>query len=125
MKDLIYPEECYKIIGASFEVYKDKGSGFLEAVFQECLELELGFQAIPFTPQRPLALTNKGQPLRQSYIADFVCYDKIIVELKAVERLADEHRAQLLNYLNATGYRLGLMVNFGHYPKLEWERLVL
>ena len=125
MKDLIYPEECYKIIGASFEVYKDKGSGFLEAVFQECLELELGFQAIPFTPQRPLALTYKGQPLRQSYIADFVCYDKIIVELKAVERLADEHRAQLLNYLNATGYRLGLMVNFGHYPKLEWERLVL
>lgn len=125
MKDLIYAEECYKIIGASFEVYKDKGSGFLEGVFQECLELELEFQEIPFVPQQPLALSYKGHPLKQKYVADLVCYNKIIVELKAVERLADEHRAQLLNYLNATGHRLGLLINFGHYPKLEWERLAL
>ena len=125
MKDLIYPEECYKIIGASFEVYKDKGSGFLEAVFQECLELELGLQGIPFAAQRPLPLAYKGHPLKQSYVADMVCYDKIVVELKAVEKLADEHRAQLLNYLNATGHRLGLLINFGHYPKLEWERMAL
>ena len=125
MKDLVYAEECYKLIGACFEVYKDKGSGFLEAVFQECLELELGLQAIPFVAQSPLSLTYKGQSLRQRYIADFVCFDKIILELKAVERITDEHRAQLLNYLNATGQRLGLLVNFGHHPKLEWERMVL
>ena len=125
MKDLVYAEECYKLIGACFEVYKDKGSGFLEAVFQECLELELGLQAIPFVAQSPLSLTYKGQSLRQRYIADFVCFDKIILELKAVERITDEHRAQLLNYLNATGQRLGLLVNFGHHPKLKWERMVL
>ncbi len=125
MKDLIYPEECYKIIGASFEVYKDKGSGFLEAVFQECLELELGMQGIPYVAQSPLALAYKGHPLKQRYVADFVCFEKIVVELKAVEKLADEHRAQLLNSLNATGHRLGLLINFGHYPKLEWERLAL
>lgn len=125
MNELIYPDECYKIIGACFEVYKDKGCGFLEAVFQECTELELGIQTIPFEAQKPLSLSYKGYSLKQHYLADLVCYGKIIVELKAVEQLVDEHRAQLLNYLNATGYRLGLLVNFGHHPKLEWERMVL
>ena len=125
MKDLVYAEECYKLIGACFEVYKDKGSGFLEAVFQECLELELGFQTIPFTAQSQLSLAYKGHRLKQRYVADFLCYDKIVIELKAVEKLTDEHRAQLLNFLNATGLRLGLLVNFGHHPKLEWERMVL
>ncbi len=125
MKDLIYPEECYKIVGACFEVYKEKGCGFLEAVFQECLELELGFQGIPFDAQRVLKLSYKGTPLQQGYVADFVCYDKIIIEIKAVSHLTDEHRAQVLNYLNATGYKLGLLVNFGHFPKVEWERIVL
>jgi GxxExxY protein len=125
MKDLIYADECYKIVGACFEVYKDKGSGFLEAVFQECLDLEFGFQKIPFIAQRPLSLTYKGHPLKQRYVADFVCYDKVIIELKAVEKLADEHRSQLLNYLNATGHRLGLLINFGHHPGLEWERMVI
>jgi GxxExxY protein len=124
MKELIYPEECYKIIGACFEVYKEKGCGFLEAVFQECLDLELGLQAIPFEAQRILKLEYKGRPLRQGYVADFVCFDKVIVELKAVSCMADEHRAQVLNYLNATGFRLGLIVNFGPHPKLEWERIV-
>jgi GxxExxY protein len=125
MKDLICAEECYKIIGACFEVYREKGCGFLEAVFQECLALELGFQSIPFDAQRVLRLNYKGTPLQQSYVADFVCYDKIIVEIKAVSHVTDEHRAQVLNYLNATGYRLGLLVNFGHHPKVEWERIVL
>jgi GxxExxY protein len=124
MNELIYGEECYKIVGACFEVYKQKGSGFLEAVFQECLELELGIQQLPFETLKPLRLEYKGHPLRQSYVADFVCFDKIIVELKAVSKLADEHRAQVLNYLNATGFKLGILVNFGHYPKLEWERIV-
>ena len=125
MKDLVCAQEAYKIVGACFEVYKDKGSGFLEAVFQECLELEFGFQQIPFGAERPLALSYKGHPLKQTYVADFIYYDKVILEIKAVDKLADEHRAQLLNYLNGTGYRLGLLVNFGHHPKLEWERMVL
>jgi GxxExxY protein len=124
MSDLIYPDECYKIIGSCFEVYKEKGCGFLESVFQECLELEFGIQEITFEAQRKLRLEYKG-PLKQGFIADFVCFDKIIVELKAVSHLADEHRAQVLNYLNATGFKLGLLVNFGHHPKLEWERIVL
>jgi GxxExxY protein len=122
--ELIYPEECYKIVGACFEVYKEKGCGFLESVFQECLELEFGFQGLAFEAQKVLRLEYKGVALNQGHIADIVCFGKIIVELKAVSHLADEHRAQVLNYLNATGYRLGLLVNFGHYPKLEWERIV-
>ncbi|MEO6569490.1 MAG: GxxExxY protein [Opitutaceae bacterium] len=125
MKDLIYPEECYKIVGACFEVYTEKGCGFLESVFQECLALEFGLQGISFDAQRVLKLEYKGQPLKQGYVTDFVCMDKIIVELKAVSHLADEHRAQVLNYLNATRFKLGILVNFGHHPKLEWERIVL
>jgi GxxExxY protein len=89
------------------------------------LELELGLQCIPFEPQRILPLSYKGRPLVQAYKADLICYGKVLVELKAVSALTDEHRAQVLNYLNATGLRLGLLVNFGHYPKLEWERIVL
>ena len=125
MSELIHAEECYKIIGACFEVYKDKGSGFLEGVFQECLELEFGFRAIPFAAQALLSLSYKGHILKQRYVADFLCYESVLVEIKAVEKLTDEHRAQLLNYLNATDLRLGLLVNFGHHPKLEWERMVL
>ena len=124
MNEIIHADECYKIIGACFEVYKEKGCGFLEAVFQECLELELGLQAIPFVAQREMPLAYKGRPLKQTYKANFVCHEKIIVEIKAVSALADEHRAQVINYLNATGLRLGLLVNFGHFPKLEWERIV-
>ena len=125
MKELIYPEECYQVIGACFEVYKEKGSGFLEGVFQECLEIELGLRGLPFASQVNLPLAYKGRPLRHTYIADLVCFGKVIVELKAVDHIADEHRSQVLNYLNATGHRLGLLVNFGHFPKLEWERIVL
>jgi len=125
MKELVYTEECYKLIGGCFEVYEEKGGGFRESVFQECLELEFGIQGIPFDRQRDLRLEYKGHLLKQGFVADFVCYDKIIVELKAVSNLTDEHRAQVLNYLNATGYRLALLVNFGHHPKLEWERIAL
>ena len=125
MRELIYKEESYRIIGACFEVYKEKGCGFLEAVYQECLECEFEIQGMLFVPQKPLALSYKGRPLKQRYTADFICFDKIIVELKAVSALADEHRSQVLNYLNATGFKLGLLVNFGHHPKLEYERIVL
>jgi GxxExxY protein len=121
---MIYPEESYKIMGACFEVYNDKGCGFLEPIYQECMELELALQAIPSRAQVALPLTYKGHLLRQNYRPDFECYGKIILELKAVEKLADEHVAQVLNYLNATGYELGVLVNFGHYPKLEYKRIV-
>jgi GxxExxY protein len=123
--NIIYKEESYRIMGACFEVYKEKGCGFLEAVYQECLEAEFGLQGILFQPQVQLALAYKGRPLKQRYAADFVCFGKIILELKAVSQLNDEHRAQVHNYLRATGYRLGLLVNFGYYPGVEHERIVL
>jgi GxxExxY protein len=125
MPHLLYREESYSIMNACFEVYREKGCGFLEAVFQECMEYELADQSIPFVMQPRLSLLYKGRPLKQTYSPDFVCYGKIIVELKAVSALADEHRAQVHNYLRATGHRLGLLVNFGHHPKVEWERIVL
>jgi GxxExxY protein len=125
MAELIYQEESYRIMGACFEVYKEMGCGFLEAVYQECLEIELSRQGIVFQPQCELALRYKGQLLEQKYIPDFICFDKIIVEIKAVKELCPEHRAQVHNYLHATGYKLGLLVNFGHYPKVEYERIVL
>jgi len=122
---ILYPEESYAIVGASFNVYNEKGCGFLEDVYQECLEIEFEHLHIPFTAQKEFRLTNRGRTLRKTFKADFVCHEKIILELKAVSALADEHRAQLLNYLNASGCKLGMLVNFGHYPRLEYERLVL
>ncbi|HEY0966566.1 MAG TPA: GxxExxY protein [Opitutaceae bacterium] len=125
MSDLIYADETYRLRGACFEVYKEKGCGFLEAVFQECLELELSAQGIPFQAHPQLKLSYKGQTLKQTYAPDFICYGKIILEIKAVSVLVDEHRAQVHNYLRATGHRLGLLVNFGHFPKIELERIAL
>jgi GxxExxY protein len=121
---LLYEQDSYAILGACFEVYKDKGCGFVEAVYQECLELELGFQAIPFVPQSELQIAYKGLILKQTYKPDFICFDTIIVEIKAVSNLDDEHRKQVHNYLKATGKRLGLLINFGHHPKLEHERII-
>ena len=122
--NILYKQECYAIVGACFEVYKDKGSGFLESVYQECLQLELAFRKIPFKAQVKLGLSYKGNLLSQTYEPDFVCYQKIIVELKSVAELTDKHRAQVHNYLKATDLRLGLLVNFGHYPGIEYERIV-
>ena len=122
--DLFFKDECYAIIGACFAVYKDKGCGFLEPVYQECLEIEFDYLKLPAVPKRSLTLAYRGKILRQTYEPDFICFGKIIVELKAVSALAAEHRAQLLNYLNATGFELGLLVNFGGHPRLEWERMV-
>ncbi len=125
MTEIIYKDESYTIMGACFEVYKEMGCGFLEAVYQECLEIELANQGIVFQPHPDLTLRYKGRPLKQVYIPDFICWDKIVLEIKAVSELAPEHRAQVHNYLHATGYKLGLLVNFGHYPKVEYERIVL
>jgi GxxExxY protein len=89
------------------------------------LELELAIQELPSKPQTKLALNYKGRPLQQTYIPDFIVFDKIILEIKAVKELADEHRSQVHNYLKATGFRLGLLINFGRYPKVEYERIVI
>jgi GxxExxY protein len=121
---LIYKDESYAVIGACFAVYKDKGCGFLEPVYHEWLEIELEFQRIPVQAKAPQTLPYRGRTLVQTFTADFVCYDKIILEIKAVSALADEHRAQLLNYLSATGCKFGLIANFGHYPRMEYERLL-
>ena len=121
---VVYKDESYQIMGACFEVYNQKGCGFLEPVYQQCLEIELALQGIPFSAQQELALDYKGHRLRQTYKPDFICFEKIIVELKAASELTDEHRAQVHNYLKATGLKLGLLVNFGHYPLLEHERIV-
>jgi GxxExxY protein len=120
---LIFSDESYSINGACMDVYRNLGNGFLEAVYQECLELELKSRRIPFITQTLLTLTYQGQKLKQCYKPDLICYDKIIVELKAVSKLTEEHKAQVRNYLKATGYELGLLYNFGHYPLLEIERI--
>jgi len=122
---ILYADESYKIIGACFNVYNEMGNGFVEPVYQECLGIEFEFQIIPFTPQKKLQLKYRDRILRRTFKPDFICYDKIIVEIKAVSNLVDEHRSQVLNYLHATGFRLGILVNFGQYPKLEYERFVL
>ncbi len=124
VEDLIYKDEVYAIIGGCFAVYKDKGCGFLEPVYQECMEIEFEFLNLPAVPKPALSLAYRNRPLKQTYQPDFICFGKIVLELKAVSALVDEHRAQVLNYLNATGFKVGVLVNFGHYPKLEWERIV-
>jgi GxxExxY protein len=123
MTEIIYKKESYAIIGACFEVYNDKGCGFLEPVYQECLAIEFEYERIPAIAKPSLVLSYRGRILKQTYEPDYVCFEKIIVELKAVSALADEHRAQLLNYLHAIGFELGILVNFGHYPGLEYERI--
>ena len=125
MAKLLYKEEVYEIQGAVFEVYKEMGGGFLESVYQECLEKELTTRSIPFESQKELILTYKGAPLNHTYKPDFIFYDSIIGEIKAVKDVSNEHRAQVINYLKATGYRLGLLINFGHFPKATVERIIL
>ena len=123
MNNLIYKEEAYKIVGACFEVHKELGSGFLEKVYHEALAIILAENHIPYEHEKELAIHFKGKLLNQKYYADFVCYDKIIIEIKTVSELNDIHRAQVLNYLKATGYKLGLLINFSK-TSLQYERLV-
>ena len=124
MVELLYENESYAIRGASFEVYKAKGHGFLESVYQECLELELDLAlSIPYVSQPKLELEYKRRLLKSTFQPDLICFGKTIVELKACSKLTNEHRAQLDNYLRSTGHRLGFLVNFGHHPKVEIERI--
>jgi GxxExxY protein len=122
---ILFKDESYLIQGAVFEVYREMGCGFLEAVYQECLEHDLRRQNIPFKSQVDLVLSYKGEPLRQTYKPDFICFDKIILELKAAKETTPEHHAQVFNYLEATRLRLGMLINFGHYPKATVERIIL
>jgi GxxExxY protein len=125
MGNLLFEEETFAIRGAVFEVYRELGCGFLEAVYQECLEKELKAKGIPFLSQPELALNYKGQRLQQTYKPDLICYDQIILELKAVKDISPEHKAQVINYLKATNLKLGLLINFGSHPKAQIERFVL
>ena len=122
---LLYADETYAIRGAAFEVYKKMGNAFDENVYQECMELALKERNINFEPQKTLPLKFKVKTLNHFYQPDLYCYGKIIVELKACAATADVHRAQILNYLRITGCRLGLLINFGTYPRVSIERFVL
>lgn len=118
-------DEVYAILGACFEVYRRMGCGFLEAVYQECLEIEFEHRDIPYIAQPELKLTYRDRELKKRYQPDFVCYDQVIVEIKAVSEMSDDHYAQLINYLNGTEMNVGLLANFGHYPKLEYKRMIV
>jgi GxxExxY protein len=120
--DLIYKEEAYKIIATAMAVHRELGHGFLEAVYQEAFEIELGLQGIPFESEVALPIDYKEIRLKKQYYADFICYNKIIVETKALNGLDTAHESQLLNYLKATGFKLGLLINFGS-PSLQYKRM--
>ncbi|MDP8314738.1 MAG: GxxExxY protein [Candidatus Celaenobacter antarcticus] len=124
-KKIVYKEESYALQGAIFEVYKNIGAGFLEAVYQECLEKELDLRKIPFQSQKEIKLSYKNTTLNQTYRANFLCFDSILIEIKAVTEISDIHRSQILNYLRATNLKLGLLVNFSSFPKAGIERIVL
>ena len=122
---LLYSEQTYAINGTAFQVYNTLGYGFLEAVYQEALEIEFKTRGIPYEREKELKITYNDIELKQTYKADFICFGKIIVELKAVSSIEDVHRSQVYNYLHATGYRLGLLLNFGCANGLEKERIII
>jgi GxxExxY protein len=124
MVELFLREEVYAVIGAAMEVHKELGPGFLEAVYQEAMEMELEMRGIPFEPQKTLRLYYKGRLLKKEYTPDLLCFGKLIVDLKAIDRLSGKEESQILNYLKATGLKVGLLINFGSSPKLEWQRYV-
>ncbi|HEX6305832.1 MAG TPA: GxxExxY protein [Anaerolineales bacterium] len=124
MGELIYKVEVFAIIGAAIEVHRELGPGFLENVYQEALMYELEDRGLPFDVQQPLTISYKGRKLTKEYLADFICYDKIVVEIKALDQLTGKHKSQVINYLKATGLKVGLLINFGSDGKLEWKRFV-
>ena len=123
-QDIIYKSESYNIIGCAFEVHNELGSGFFEAVYQEALEIEFALRNIPSVPEHAFDISYKEHELSKRYIADFLCFNKIIIELKALPSLSSEHTAQVLNYLKCSGMRLGILINFGR-KSLEYKRIVL
>jgi len=125
MEEILYKNEVFQIIGAAIEVHKVLGCGFLEAVYQEAFELELTFISVPFVSQKVLNINYKGKLLSKGYVADLVCFDKIIIELKALQKISGNEESQVINYLKATGMKVGLLINFGSSGKLEWKRFIL
>jgi GxxExxY protein len=124
MPDLLFKDEAYAVVGAAMEVYNQLGPGFLEAVYQEALEIELSERGIPFVSQKELRILYKGRPLKKTYNCDLLCHGKIMVELKSEERLINKDRGQIHNYRKATGLEVELLSNFGNHNKREWERWV-
>ena len=122
--ELVYGEEVFRIVGAAIEVHRELGAGFFEAVYQEALELEMLERMIPFSSQHSFRIRYKNEILRKEYVADLVCWERIIVELKALDRLTSKEESQVLNYLKASEMRVGVLINFGSYGKLEWKRFV-
>lgn len=122
--ELIYKDEVYAIIGAAMDVYNNLGPGFLEAVYQEAMEIETLARKIPALPEQKLYIQYKGLTLKKFYGADLICYEKIIVEIKAMEKLTSREESQILNYLKATGFPVGVLINFGAHNDLEWKRMV-
>ena len=125
MVELILKDEVFAIIGAAIEVQRVLGSGFLEPVYQEAMEIESASRILPFEPQKIIRIDYKGRLLKKEYIADLIYYNQIIVELKALDKLTGKEESQILNYLKATRMKVGLLINFGSSPKLEWKRFVL
>ena len=123
--DLLFAEEVYAIAGRAIEVHRVLGSGYLEAVYQEAMEIELSEANIPFEICKELVIKYRGRQLRKHYVADFVCYGQIIIEIKALDHLTGKEEAQVLNYLKVTGFRVALLINFGAQGKLEWKRYIL
>ena len=125
MSELLYKDEVFQIVGAAMEVYNELKSGYLESVYQEAMELELGDRGIPFSSQVPLRIKYKHRVLNKTFIADLVCFNAVLVELKAIRETTKADEAQVLNYLRATGLRVGVLINFGDPGRLDWTRLVL
>jgi len=124
MSKLLYGDLTFQIIGACIEVHNNLGCGFLEPVYQESLAIEMCSRKIPFDKEKIVEIHYKDTLLRKKYIADFVCYGNILLELKALSKITSDHEAQLLNYLKATGFEVGLLFNFGA-SKLEYKRMIL
>jgi len=124
MAGIVLGDESYAIVGAAIEVHRELGPGFLEAVYQEAMQIELAERRIPFEAQKRIVVRYKEHALTRDYVADFVCYEQVIVEIKALSHLSGKEKAQTLNYLKATGFKLGILLNFGGHGKLEWKRLV-
>jgi GxxExxY protein len=125
MSNLLLKDEVYAIIGAAMEVYNQLGPGFLEPVYQEAMEIETHERKIPSLSQHEIPIVYKGKRLKKFYVADLLCYDQVIIELKTLDRLTSREVAQLINYLKATGLLVGVLINFGAHPGLEWKRIVL
>ena len=122
--DLIFKDEVYQIIGIAMEVYNELGNGFLESVYQEAMEIESRKRNLPFVSQKTLKIRYKEFTLNKEFTADMIYFENIVVELKALERLSGKEESQVINYLKATGLKLGLLINFGSNKKLEWKRFI-